>query len=404
MSDTKCVNAYMNLSIHPSGAIRPCCLTDKYLTTNEGHTRLNEASIKDFWFSNSRKDFADQLEKGMRIPECITCWKEEDAGKESKRIRDNKKYQERELDLSFKSLPIVLDLSMGNLCNIKCRICAPTHSTPWLQEEAELQSPNDVKGFMKQDKFRIGTESFHKDNKFVWEDIKELLEYAEHFDFAGGEPFYIESHWKILKYCVDNGYSHNQVVHYNTNGTIFPDKQINILNKFKVIDIQVSSDGVGPKFEYLRHGANWDKSEEVIDNFLKEKEKNETEWLVGACLSLSAFNAFDFFETYEHYAAKGLRMYINTVHDHRGVRILPWEIKSQLIEKISQTKSKHDPMDWKKQKDMICALLKNSKNSFCNIAWTNWCKEIKMRDKFRNESFEKTFPEYFYMLKDYFNV
>mgnify|MGYP000942432109 CR=1 FL=1 len=400
MKDNKCVNAYMNLSVHPSGRVKACCMSDKWYTSDNGETHLSNASIKDFWFSNDRINFAKQLESGEQVPECNACWQEEAAGKDSKRIRDNKTYAAQKFTST--DLPIVLDLSMGNLCNIKCRICSPVHSTPWLREEAELRSPNDIKGYMKQDKYQLAIDSFAKDNDYVWEDIKDLLEHATHFDFAGGEPFYIDAHWKIVDHCVEKGYSKNQYIHYNTNGTIFPSKYIDKLDTFKTVDIQISSDGVGKKFDYLRHGSPFEKCEQTIDNFLNVKENSNTLWYIGACLSVSAFNVFDFFETYEHYAAKGLRMYVNTVHDHHGVRILPTELKKKLIEKIDATESIYDKIDWDRQKNMICNLLDNTE--YHKSDWANFWSEIKMRDAFRKENFEEVFPEYYQLAKDYINV
>jgi MoaA/NifB/PqqE/SkfB family radical SAM enzyme len=124
--DAWCVNAYMNLNVHPRGWVKPCCMSTKTFKTDAGSTTLDQQSIKDFWYSRDRQKFGRQLEKGRRLPECNFCWQEEAAGKESKRIRDNKLYQDR--DLNFTSMPIVLDLSMGNLCNLKCRICSAQHT------------------------------------------------------------------------------------------------------------------------------------------------------------------------------------------------------------------------------------------------------------------------------------
>lgn len=395
-----CANAYMNLSVHPNGGVKACCMSNKWYKTQDGKTTLNDASIIDFWNSDTRKDFIDKMEQGIQVPECRACWQEEAAGVASKRIRDNETYKDR--DLSFDSLPIVLDLSMGNLCNLKCRICKSSHSSLWLREEAEERSPQDIKGYMKKDEFRIGTESFSKDNKFVWEDIKDLLAHAEHFDFAGGEPFYIDSHWKIVDHCVENGYSKNQYIHYNTNGTIYPDKHIHKLDTFKVVDIQISSDGIGKKFDYLRYGSPFEKCEDTINKFLDIQKTGNATWYVGVCLSLSAFNVYDFFETYEHYASKGLRIYVNVVHDHNGIRILPVDIKKKLIEKIKNTKSKFDSNDWNKQKDAICKLLENTK--YNENDWNNFCDELRNRDRIRNEKFNEIFPEYYNLIKDYINV
>jgi MoaA/NifB/PqqE/SkfB family radical SAM enzyme len=392
-----CVNPYLNLSVQPNGNVKPCCMSTLKYTTEDGAATLNKGSILNFWNSKSRTKMIDDLNNGIQIPECTACWKEEHSGKESKRIRDNQIYKDKQVTADM--LPVVLDLSMGNLCNIKCRICSPGHSTPWVIEESKVQFPNDPKKYTNWVRWDSFKESYDYENKFFWDDIEELLSNAERFDFAGGEPFYIEKHWNIVKKCVDNGWSKNQHIHYNTNGTIYPEKYIDLLNQFKIVDIQVSSDGVGKKFEYMRHPANWKTSEEVIDKLCAVRDNSDTTWLIGVCLSVSAFNVFDFFETYEHYASKGVRIYVNVVHDHHGVRVLPDNLKTIVINRLRQLQSKYNAQQWQKECNMICNYLENT--NYNDNDWREFWRELKMRDAIRKESFEETFPEYFEEIKKF---
>lgn len=394
---TNCVNPYLNISVQPNGTVKSCCMSTLDFTTDTGKGTLNQASVLDFWNSKSRHRMIDDLNTGIRIPECNSCWKEEAAGKESKRIRDNKIYQDKELTKDM--LPAVVDLSMGNLCNIKCRICSPWHSTPWLMEQSKIENPENPKKYLNQSHWISFKESFDHDNDYFWKDIVTLLPNAEKFDFAGGEPFYIEKHWDIVRKCVDNGWSKNQHIHYNTNGTIYPEKYMHLLEEFKVIDIQVSSDGIKDKFEYLRHPAKWDDVENNLDRFISAKDKNKTDWLLSICVSISAFNVYDFFETFEYYASKGLGMYINIVHDHRGVRILPPALKKIIINKLMSAESKYRPIEWIKERDMICRHLENSE--YHEHDWQEFWRELKIRDAIRNENFETTFPEYFAEIKQF---
>jgi hypothetical protein len=115
---------------------------------------------------------------------------------------------------------------------------------------------------------------------------------------------------------------------------------------------------------------------------------------------VSAFNIFDIFETFEHYASKNdVRIYINIVHDHHGVRVLPIALREIIIKKLESTYSKFKPGQWEKEKSMICNHLQNS--PFNQHDWQNFWKETKMRDNIRNESFEETFPEYFNYMKNF---
>ena len=394
---TYCVNPYMNLSIHPKGIVKPCCMSTRELVTDSGKTTINTASILEFWNGKDRQQMINSLDIGIKIFDCKACWQEEDAGKESKRVRDNKIYANSITGNDM--LPIVVDLSMGNLCNIKCRICGPTHSTPWMIEEAAIHFPNNKQAYLKQPKWEISKDSFDYKNKFLWDDITTLLPNVTKFDFAGGEPFYIEKHWSIVEKCVENGWSKKQHIHYNTNGTIYPEKYMSLLEEFKIVDIQISSDGVGKKFEYCRHPAVWEEVEENIDKFISAKNNSNTEWLLSACISVSAFNVYDFFETFEHYASKGVGVYVNMVHDHHGIKVLPRELKETVINKLNLYESKYLPQQWNNDRNMVIQHLSNTES--VESEWINFWLELEMRDKIRKESFKEIFPEYFNEIKKY---
>jgi MoaA/NifB/PqqE/SkfB family radical SAM enzyme len=394
---TYCVNPYMNLSIHPKGIVKTCCMSTRELVTDSGKTTINNASILEFWNSKDRQQMISNLNNGVKIPECTFCWQEEEAGKESKRIRDNKTYASIITDSDM--LPVVVDLSMGNLCNIKCRICSPTHSTPWMIEEASIHFPNNKQAYLKQPRWQTVKDSFDYENKFLWDDITALLPNVTKFDFAGGEPFYIEKHWSIVNKCVEEGWSKKQHIHYNTNGTIYPEKYMSLLEEFRLVDIQISSDGVGKKFEYCRHPAVWEEVEENIDKFISAKNNSKTEWLLSACISVSAFNVYDFFETFEHYASKGIGIYVNMVHDHHSIKVLPCELKQSIINRLNASESKYLPQQWNNDRNMVIQYLSNTE--FFESDWINFWAELEKRDTIRKESFKEIFPEYFNEIKKY---
>lgn len=388
-----CVNAYLNLSVKPNGSVSPCCMSDIRYTTDNGSHTLDQESIISFWNSKSRKDFIERMDAGEQPPECFSCWNEERAGKDSKRLRDNKTFRSKELTNDM--LPLVLDLSMGNLCNIKCRICSPLQSSAWAAEEEKIVAIYPDREFLRHE-HDAQKQSFDYSNDYFWKDILKLLPNVTKYDFAGGEPFFIEKHWEIVRTAVENGWSKNQHIHYNTNGTIFPEKYMHLLEEFKLVDIQVSSDGVGPKFEYMRHPAKWSKVENTIDRLLEVKKNSKTEWWLATCISVSAFNVYDFFETFEHYAKKGISIYVNMVHDHHGTRILPEPLKKEIIAKLKSQHSQYKPEQWRRERDMICKHLENTEYS--DEDWKEFWKELKIRDPFRKESFQTTFLEYYLLI------
>jgi MoaA/NifB/PqqE/SkfB family radical SAM enzyme len=114
-----------------------------------------------------------------------------------------------------------IDFKLGNVCNLKCRICGSWSSSKWAQEELDYgENPVALKNL------REG--GWPKRNPQFFEELKEDLKHVEYFEFTGGEPFMIQDHFKILMHCVEKGYARNIDIHYNTNGTQLPPRRYSI--------------------------------------------------------------------------------------------------------------------------------------------------------------------------------
>ena len=85
---------------------------------------------------NIRQDFKD----GKQLEACKNCWKEEEAGIQSKRQRENFFWKDTPHDRLT-----VMDLKLGNICNSKCRICSSFASSQWAAEEIALNHLNKEK-------------------------------------------------------------------------------------------------------------------------------------------------------------------------------------------------------------------------------------------------------------------
>ena len=91
--------------------------------------RVLNTDLEDLWVEPWMQEVREYFRQGKRHPACSKCWNEEDAGRDSKRIRDNRKFDFKEGD-GIKTL----ELNMGNTCNIKCRTCHPYSSSQWVKE------------------------------------------------------------------------------------------------------------------------------------------------------------------------------------------------------------------------------------------------------------------------------
>ena len=104
-----------------------------------------------------------------------------------------------------------------------------------------------------------------------------------------------QDHFDVLRKSVELGYSHEQMIHYNTNGTHLPSRDIfDLWKHFKRVEIAFSIDDVGEQFQYQRHPANW---KEVNHNLVEFKTYQTHNMEFQICTTISIFNIFIIFKS-----------------------------------------------------------------------------------------------------------
>jgi len=262
----RCVLPWISLETTPLGGFRPCCLYDRELID----VNIKTHSLEEVFRSEEMQDLRYAFSKNKQPSACQRCFKEEDADKKSKRQYMLEKFKDYDQKIDYQNLDgdniIFLDLKLGNICNLKCRICGPWSSSKWAQEEAAHGGKDHIANdWLKQGRWPRSSKQF-------WEHLDELLPNIQYFEFTGGEPFLIKQHFDLLQRAVDQGYAGNIDIHYNTNGTQFP-KQREVWKHFKNVQIAFSIDNVGDKFEYERDGAKWTTVNSNINKFVELKDQ-----------------------------------------------------------------------------------------------------------------------------------
>jgi len=316
----------MHIETTPLGEFRPCCLSEESIPNyniTQGDTLLD--AFESDYMQNLRQQFLD----GKKPATCAKCWALESAGGTSKRMISNEKYG---IDTDHKKLKF-LDLKLGNICNLKCRICGAWSSSKWAQEEIELGNTN-AKKWLKQGQWP-------RQQHMLWDEIVQLLPDVEYFEFTGGEPFLIKEHFDILEKSVEIGTSKNQQIHYNTNGTTFPQHAVdNIWPHFKEVEIAFSVDDVAERFEYQRYGAVWQEVNDNIQRFndLKKKHKNIKTQI---CCTINVQNIYNL-EAVAHWIESQNFDYVfyNYLHEAKewNVQYLPKQYKQIIQTKLLSSK------------------------------------------------------------------
>lgn len=387
MSETECIHGSRSLSIGVYGDAKICCMSRNTLTSEGRRIRLNTDSIHDAWNSPDRKEIEAALADGIKHPNCESCWQEEAAGMPSKRIRDNLRYKIS----AEQDQPVIIDLNMGNTCNLKCRTCGSHSSSKWLEEEIEIANVNKypIQSIMKA--YKPFANNFSLDSDAI-QILKNWIPKLKFLDFYGGEPMLIKEHWGLLEYSVLTKSSLNQVLHYNSNGTIFPENKLDLFRQFKGLDLSLSIDGYESSFEYLRHPAKWDAIAININkwnDFIKSLNIDVKE--ITICLTISIMNIFDLDRIYSELKKFNIHIYLNLVHNphHFSITHIPTKYKEIIYKKLIQSEV------FSNKNELQSVLNFMMQSEYKPETWDLFIHKIKTHDEYRQERFANTFPEYY---------
>jgi hypothetical protein len=101
----------------------------------------------------------------------------------------------------------------------------------------------------------------------------------------------IQEHFDLLQGLVDRGLAGQIEIHYNTNGTQWPEHAEEIWQHFKTVEIAFSIDDVGDRFEYQRSNAVWPEVCANIERFRAMRTRNPRIRL-QVCTTVNVFNVY----------------------------------------------------------------------------------------------------------------
>jgi hypothetical protein len=99
-----------------------------------------------------------------------------------------------------------LDLKLGNICNLKCRICGSWSSSQFANEEIAQLPAAEKKQSHAYQMLKAG--SWPRENNKFWNEIEHVLSDIRYIEFTGGEPFMIKEHFDMLQGIVNKGIAH----------------------------------------------------------------------------------------------------------------------------------------------------------------------------------------------------
>jgi len=380
MNDSFCVLPFVSIEADPMGKCKVCCLS--YDTIPDIDLKKN--TLTEAFNSPYMNDLRQSFLNGEKPEGCNRCWSEEASGRTSKRMHSEMRLRKILGDTKFISSNdgslTFLDLKLGNICNLKCRICGSFSSSKWAQEEINIYNSNQVA------KDNLINGRWPRESKKFWEDLTQLLANTKYFEFTGGEPFLIDEHFDLLAIAVELGYAGDIEIHYNTNTTTFPKRGLELWPHFKLVEIALSIDDIGPRFEYQRYGAVWDKSIENLEKF-RELRKNNKNIKLQLCLTSNVQNFYYIDEMCEWIPRQRFDyVYFNVLHDAWYFSIANL---NSAAKKLIYNKHKDYSGPYANEVKNLLEFMMQGNGSDC----TKLVEQLKNSDAQRNQKFNDHHPE-----------
>lgn len=407
------MHPFTGLATREDGAIKACCRSHPV-----GNIQCQ--SLEEVWNNDTMKRIRRQVLNNERPKECEPCFSLEDQGVESLRQRHIKDIiPESRINLYPNAVSTMrkdytmpfeiptIEIKLNNLCNLKCRMCNPTDSTSWNDwEEVEdfykkennfvVHSIKDLNLLQKPylDKF--------DDTDNWWVSFEKLLPHFRRVEFAGGEPLMDPQHYRILDMLAPYG---DQIeIKYATNLTMLGKSNRTVWQywpKFKSVAVNVSIDGIGDSYEYVRGNASW---AELVNNIKQVQTIPNVSRIVGA-VAVQVSNVFVLDKMIEYFLNDlGIVFYTNMVQypNVLSVQVLPDELKALAVTRLRAVRELVPEFKYVKENPILLNLTLGQIDGVINFItakntthlWQDCIEFNRKLDATRSQSFFDVTPEF----------
>jgi hypothetical protein len=268
-----CTFPFIQMSTTTSGCYQACCVAEE----QKEYTFENTTPMQFFNSEFMKKLRADMV--GGEMTEtirqsCHRCFDQEKLFNKSKRldslehhIHSSKKVQDaidrvnnnNNVDLNPQDIDHLKIKVFGNLCNLRCTVCAPSASSALA---AELKKYGVYKGPVVQNHY----DKIDKDE--LYSDLEIICPVLREFEIVGGEPLIMDDALEMIEWLVKKQFAKNMEFRIITNASVTNFDFLALMKYFKKTTFIVSLDGYGKKDEYIRNRTVWEEKVEAIDNMI----------------------------------------------------------------------------------------------------------------------------------------
>lgn len=305
-------------------------------------------------------------------------------------------------DFFEQSNPVNLEFEVGNVCNLKCRMCSPDYSSriesdpvhsKWHVSENRSNSQqiklktNDYPSSRLPEKTH-----WFKEREFIYGELLNLPKSIQYIIFKGGEPFVSKEALDVLDYLSINGDSSKLTIAVVTNGTVADAPLIDTLALFNRVAISVSLDGIGSQYEYIRYPAKWNTVEESLKTFSKLKNTSIT-----VSITIQAYNILNLVEIFRYCDRFDYRININILDypTFLSISVIPPTARREAAERIRKYVKADCRYRHRKNISALATALESAGDEMNMEKFHEFMLFTNDLDKSRKQNFREIYPELF---------
>ena len=305
--ETFCMKPFSGMFLSPDGNVKFCCALDESLGN------INESSVDEIINGELAVDIRKKVINGEWHSACTYCKNVEERGGNSERVNDMSQYVDENYKLGE------IDLRWSNTCNLSCNYCNPLFSSKWAIINGEKINQN-------REHSETSLINYIIDNK---ESLNNVM-------LLGGEPLLQKQNQQLLNNIGDTPIN----ILTNLSIDLTNNKIFDILKNKSNVIWNISFETIGRRFQYVRHGAQWDTFLSNLRTLSKISPNG-----VGAQPVYCIYSAFNLIEYYDFIDSEG---YFNNIYwqnlTHPNVLDvfnLPKEMKNLAINEIDRCIEKY---------------------------------------------------------------
>ena len=297
-----CNVPWHKIFVRSTGHYTSCCVMQEDLST----ATIEQMSPVEWFHSEQANQIRTAMLGDQPVDACSKCYYREQIGYESSRIKDNYKsfiFPGQNFDHSYSESPQVDEfefsrnnqgvtslqprdymLSLGNECNLACKMCAPIWSSRIADKYKSWNMLSD----------QLNVRNNWTSNDQNWQRLLQSLTSRSdlvRLTLLGGETTMNKKFYELIDFLIDHDRT-DVVLHFITNATIYSQEVIDKLKKFKGLYIEFSLESIEKNNHYIRQGSD---TQQVISNILQMQSQlaHNTNFTISSAPQSLSINTYD---------------------------------------------------------------------------------------------------------------